>query len=77
MNLAPISVYTIIHPARLRAGVPLTEKTKWTRIEDAFHKARQEGDEVVVLFTDARECDVLFAWRRWRTFAWVTRPRSR
>jgi len=62
MNLAPISVYTIIHPARLRAGVPLNEKTKWTRIEEAFHKARREGDEVVVLFTDARECDVLFAW---------------
>src|ERR1019366_9275822 len=54
MNLAPICLYTIIHPARLRAGVPLTEKTKWTRIEAAFHKARQEGDEVVAVHRRAR-----------------------
>jgi hypothetical protein len=62
VNLAPISVYTIIHPAKLRSGTGLTEKTKWTRIEAAFAQAQREGEEVVALFADARRCDLLFAW---------------
>jgi hypothetical protein len=68
MNLAPVCVYTIIHPARLdeylRKGrkTPLTEKTKWTRIADAFTSAQQRGEELIVMFSDARRCDVLFAW---------------
>lgn len=68
MNLARICVYTIIHPARLEeharkgCGVPLSEKTKWSRIEVALKDAQRDGDEIVVLFTDARRCDVLFAW---------------
>lgn len=77
MNIASICVYTIIHPARLRSGAALTEKSKWTRIEAAFAKAQGEEEEIVALFTDARDCDVLFAWApladvhvgEWTTFS--------
>lgn len=66
MNLAPICVYTIIHPARLdehrRKRKPLTEKTRWTRIRAALDDAHHENADVIVLFADARRIDGLFAW---------------
>jgi hypothetical protein len=67
MNLASTCLYTIIVPEKLEAharnkSAPLSEGTKWTRIEKDFGQAQKEKQELIVLFTDARRCDVLYAW---------------
>lgn len=65
-ELASYCVYTIRVPEQLldasRHGTPLHESKRWVRAAQLWASARQAGQEMAILFADARHCSELIAW---------------
>ena len=69
-TFAPHAVYTILHADTLRKIASrkrpqaLTAKRRWVTGAILFNEARRKGQDMVILYADAKHCSKLLYWGR-------------